>query len=58
MAAVCTEAGVMVRADVLQLEKPWLAGNHSDVSQIAGVVLTNAKKTFLFVTQVWVALEL
>ena len=58
MAVVCTEAGVMVRTNVQKLNRPWLAENHSNVSQIAGVPLKNGQKDLLFVTQGWVALEL
>ena len=42
--AVCYEAGVMVMMDVPELERPWLAENHSDVSQIAGVDMMNGQK--------------
>ena len=31
MAAVYTEAGVMITKDVPELKRPWLPENHSDV---------------------------
>ena len=44
MAAVCTEASVMVITDVPELKRPWLKQNHSNVSQITGVGLMNSQK--------------
>ena len=58
VAAICTEAGMVVRTDLQKLKRPSLAENHSNVSQIAGVALTNGQKNLLFVTRDWVVLEL
>ena len=44
MSRGCTEACVMVITDVLELKRPWLSENDSNVSQIAVVALTNGQK--------------
>ena len=44
VAAVCTEGGLMVITNVPKLKGPWLAENHSNMSQIAGAALMNGQK--------------
>ena len=43
VAAVCNEPDVIVITDVPELKRPWLAENHSNVSQIAGFTLMNSQ---------------
>ena len=44
MAAICTsEAGVRVITHVPELKRLWLAENHSNVPQIAGIALVTRR---------------